>query len=74
MLILVLNCGSSSLKYQLIVTSAEQIAGNSDRALAQGAVERIGFEDAVCTFQVAGGEKQTKTAAILRHKDAIQTA
>jgi acetate kinase len=74
MLILVLNCGSSSLKYQLIVTSAEQIAGNSDRALAQGAVERIGFEDALCTFQVAGGEKQTKTAAILRHKDAIQTA
>jgi acetate kinase len=74
MLILVLNCGSSSLKYQLIETGAGQIASNSDRALAQGAVERIGFEDAVSTYQTTGGEKATRTAAILRHKDAIQIA
>jgi acetate kinase len=74
MLIFVLNCGSSSLKYQLIETSADQITANSDRALAHGAVERIGFEDAVSTYQVAGGAKETRTASILRHKDAIQLA
>jgi acetate kinase len=74
MLILVLNCGSSSLKYQLIATGAEQIAANSDRALAHGSIERIGFEDAVSTYQVAGGEKEKITASILRHRDAIQLA
>jgi acetate kinase len=74
MLIFVLNCGSSSLKYQLIETSAEQIESNSDHALAHGSIERIGFEDAVSTYQVAGGAKETKTASILRHKDAIQLA
>jgi acetate kinase len=74
MLIFVLNCGSSSLKYQLIETSAEQIANHSDRALAHGEVERIGFDDATSTFQVAGREKEAKTASILRHKDAIQLA
>ena len=74
MLILVLNCGSSSLKYQLIETNAEQIASHADQTLAHGAVERIGFEDAVSTYQEGGGEKETKTASILRHKDAIQLA
>jgi acetate kinase len=72
--ILVLNCGSSSLKYQLVATSEEQIANNSDRALAVGAIERIGSEDAVSTFQLAGGEKRRKTVPVLRNKDAIQIA
>lgn len=74
MLILVLNCGSSSLKYQLIETSSEQIAANSDRTLAHGAVERIGFDDAVSTYQTAGGAKEVKTLPILQHKEAIQLA
>ncbi len=72
--ILVLNCGSSSLKYQLIETGAEQIRNNSDRALAHGAVERIGSEDAKVTFQLAGQDKETKTASVMQHKDAIQIA
>ena len=40
--VLVLNCGSSSLKFQLISTSLEQIDRNADRTLAKGHIERIG--------------------------------
>ena len=40
--VLVLNCGSSSLKFQLISTSLEQIDQNADRTLAKGHIERIG--------------------------------
>ena len=40
--VLVLNCGSSSLKFQLISTSLEQIEQNADRTLAKGHIERIG--------------------------------
>ena len=51
--ILVLNCGSSSLKFQLISTSLEQIERRDDRMLARGQIERIGGA-AVLTFQTAG--------------------
>ena len=42
MKVLVLNCGSSSVKFQLIETSPELAAGAQDRRLARGSVERIG--------------------------------
>ncbi len=42
MKILVLNCGSSSVKFQLIETSPELAASGTDRLLARGAIERIG--------------------------------
>ena len=41
MKVLVLNCGSSSVKFQVIETSLEMIAGNADQTLAKGSVERI---------------------------------
>ena len=72
--VLVLNCGSSSLKFQLIETGAEQIKANTDRVLAHGSVERIGSADAKLTYQVAGGEKEQKTAPIQGQKEAIQFA
>ena len=37
--VLVLNCGSSSVKYQLIDTSLERIESNTDRTLARGEIE-----------------------------------
>lgn len=40
--VLVLNCGSSSLKFQLISTNLEQIEQDADRTLAKGHIERIG--------------------------------
>ena len=51
--VLVLNCGSSSLKFQLISTSLEQIEQNADRTLAKGHIERIGGA-ATLNFSVDG--------------------
>jgi acetate kinase len=51
--VLVLNCGSSSLKFQLISTSLEQIEQNADRTLARGHIERIGGA-ATLNFSVNG--------------------
>lgn len=42
--ILVLNAGSSSLKFQLITTDEQRIATDSDQRLARGAIERVGGE------------------------------
>jgi acetate kinase len=52
--ILVLNCGSSTLKFQLIATGAREIEQNKDRRLARGVIERIGGE-AIVTFQPGAG-------------------
>jgi len=53
--VLVLNCGSSSLKFQIISTDAERIAGDSDQCLAKGLIERIGSLS-LLTFKAAGRE------------------
>ncbi|HVF92213.1 MAG TPA: acetate kinase [Blastocatellia bacterium] len=55
--VLVLNCGSSTVKFQLIATDIEEIARNADRRLARGAIERIGGE-AVITLKVEGAQQQ----------------
>lgn len=68
--ILVLNCGSSSVKFQLIATDLEQIAQDTDRKLAWGVIERIGGE-AIITRQVAGGEAQRTTAPLRDHRAAV---
>ncbi len=67
MKILVLNCGSSSVKYELIEIEKESV-------LAKGIVERIGMSGALSTYQV-GKKKPVKTAAeILDHREAIKLA
>ncbi len=71
MKVLVLNCGSSSVKYQLIETSLEAIEANADRALAKGSVERIGTASALHVYQPEGGEKHTTSREILEHREAI---
>jgi hypothetical protein len=48
--ILILNCGSSSLKFQIIETDLEVIEQNTDKQLAKGVIERIGSE-ALITLQ-----------------------
>ena len=65
MKVLVINCGSSSLKYQLINMDDEN-------ALAQGLVERIGSEGAVLTQKVEGREKYIVKQNMQDHKDAIK--
>lgn len=63
MKILVINCGSSSLKYQLIDMNTEEV-------LAQGLVERIGI-DGILTQKVDGREKYVVETNLKDHKIAI---
>ena len=61
--ILVINCGSSSLKYQLINSDTEAV-------LAKGLCERIGIDGAL-TYQPAGGEKEVTEIPMPTHSEAI---
>jgi acetate kinase len=58
--VLVLNSGSSSLKFQLIVTDMEQIQKNADQRLCRGAVERIGGE-AIVTASIGDQPRKVFT-------------
>lgn len=62
--VLVINCGSSSLKYQLINSDTEEV-------MAKGLCERIGL-DGRLTYQKAGEEKEESEAPMPTHKEAIQ--
>ena len=64
MKVLVLNCGSSSLKYQLINMETEEV-------LASGKYERIGEEEAFITHKVNGQKIEIKKPAY-NHKEAIE--
>lgn len=74
MKILVLNCGSSSLKFQLIETTAQLITSNQDRLLSHGSIEKIGSGDSIVAFSAHGETPAKSSRPILTHKDAIQTA
>ena len=65
MKVLVINCGSSSVKYQLMETIGEQV-------LAKGMVERIGFDDAVFTHIITGGARTTGELPVKDHKVAMK--
>ena len=62
--VLVVNCGSSSLKYQLIDSDSEAV-------LAKGLCERIGI-DGRLVYQKTGSDKEITEAAMPTHKQAIQ--
>src|SRR5919108_712008 len=68
MRVLVVNCGSSTLKFQLIDTAREDTAPASERDLAHGAIERIGHQ-ATLDFQ-AGSNAYRDTATIADHEEA----
>ena len=72
MKILVLNCGSSSVKFQVIETSLEMIAANNDRTLARGSVERIGMSDSRLTLEAPGRKLYQEIAEILEHRAAVE--
>ena len=61
--VLVLNAGSSSLKFQVIATDMDRIAKDGDERLSRGQVERIGGE-AVVTMQNRGGPRLKSTAQL----------
>lgn len=62
--ILVLNCGSSSVKYKLIDV-------DSKKTLAEGGVEKVGLPGAFLKFKLPDGEKKTIEMPIPDHKKAI---
>ena len=62
--ILVINCGSSSLKYQVIDSETEQVR-------AKGLCERIGI-DGRLVYQPAGGEKETTDIPMPTHTEAVR--
>lgn len=68
--VLVLNCGSSSLKFQLVETDAERIAADEDRKLARGIVERIGSQG-VISWQTEDGRKRRHAEPVRDHRAAI---
>ena len=68
--ILVLNAGSSSLRFQLIDTDEASIENGSDRRIARGHVERIGGE-AILTLAADGQPARTITAPIRDHAAAV---
>lgn len=65
MKVLVINCGSSSLKYQLIDSQSEEV-------LAKGLCERIGIDGSSVTHQKAGAGKKTQEIAMKDHTDAVK--
>lgn len=71
MKILVLNCGSSSIKFQLIETDVELIEADTDRCIAKGGVERIGTDEATLKVSVPPNPTRSTTEEILDHQTAL---
>lgn len=65
MKVLVINCGSSSLKYQLIDSESEEV-------LAKGLCERIGIDGSAITHQKVGGDKVKTEVSMPDHTVAVQ--
>lgn len=63
--ILVINCGSSSLKFQLIDSESE-------KCIAKGNCERIAIDGSFITYSPAGGEKEKTVVDIPNHKEGIR--
>lgn len=61
--VLVLNAGSSTLKFQMIRTDADRISSDADERLADGIIERIGGESVVAT-RVGDGQRKRSTARL----------
>jgi len=68
--VLVLNCGSSSVKFQIVETDAARIVADSDRKLARGVIERVGSL-ALITLQAEGGPKTIEDEPIRDHRAAV---
>src|SRR5690349_22340181 len=69
--VLVLNCGSSSVKFQLISTDLERIDQDSDKRLAHGLIERIGGA-AIVTFTTEGAPPKRFAEPIRDTRAAVE--
>jgi len=69
--ILVLNCGSSSVKFQIIATDLERITRNEDKRLARGEVERVGGAS-IITLHAEGSALQRSAAPVRDMRAAVE--
>ena len=70
--VLVLNCGSSSVKFQLISTDLERIEQDADRRLAHGLIERVGGAGIV-TFTAEGNAPKRFAEPIRDTRAAVRS-
>ncbi|MDE2236405.1 MAG: acetate kinase, partial [Elusimicrobia bacterium] len=68
--ILVLNCGSSSLRFQVIDTDAKRIEADADRGLASGYIERVGSQ-ALITLRASGRPADRRAEPLRDHRAAL---
>lgn len=68
--VLVLNCGSATLKFQIIETDQQLIERDADRQLASGVLERVGGQSLV-TLEATGQPKERHAEPIRDHRTAI---
>ena len=68
--VLVLNCGSSTLKFQIVETDAGRIERDEDRWLVRGLVDRVGGP-ALIAFESRGGRRLRDAAPLRDHREAI---
>ena len=71
--ILVLNCGSSTVKFQIIQTDLEMMKNGTERCLASGNCEKIGAEDALYSMKATGTEGIKGVRPLKDHREAIIT-
>ena len=77
--ILVLNCGSSSLKFQIISTDDKAIAANTDNMLAKGLIEKVGSNEAIISFKslstssIGSTNNYTATKPLANHTEALHS-
>ncbi|MBR3091091.1 MAG: acetate kinase [Bacteroidetes bacterium] len=69
--ILVLNCGSSSLKFQIIETDAEKMKKGTDRELAKGLIEKVGSDEAIISIKAPGNADYKVIKPLPDHKVAL---
>ncbi|HVF67455.1 MAG TPA: acetate kinase [Pyrinomonadaceae bacterium] len=70
--VLVLNCGSSTVKFQIIATDLDRIAQDADERLAWGSIERVGGE-AILTFGAGAAEPRRTTAPVRDTRAGVET-
>jgi acetate kinase len=70
--VLVLNCGSSSVKFQLIEISMQAIKDGNERLMAKGGIEKIGEETSIQKLKCEGKDPYKVVSPVPTHGDAIQ--
>lgn len=69
--VFVLNCGSSSVKFQIISTDLDQFEADGDKMIAKGLIEKVGTKEAIINLQAGGGEPFKAVESVEDHRAAI---